>query len=160
MSHRVKGDDLLGWDVIAADGERVGTVAAVHDSEGSGGTAGTVEVELTLPGAVGGGAPASEELRAAQRGRDVSHLRATDQRPVGGTLLGDESPAAGAYHGSMEQEVRPRDTETAAQDRMGGRRVLLPLGGVQVDRGSRRLVTLEHASYDFPTLPSPAAPRA
>lgn len=158
MTKRQSTGDLRGWDVITADGERVGTVAAVHgsDSDGSTGGEGMIEVALTVPGR-SPEAPATEELRAAERGRDASHLRATDQRPPGTDLLGDVSPVRGAHHGSPEETIRPRGTEETARERIGSGTVLLPLGAVHLDRDGRRVMAVQHTSAELAALPSPAA---
>jgi hypothetical protein len=135
--------ELRGWDVVTADGVRLGQVAA---ATGSPGTMGSFEVELVA--GAGPPPPAAEELRAGERGLEVLHARATAENPPGSELLGDVNPAPGAHYGSPEEPVRPPDSERAARDRLGGGRLALPLDGVQLDRAARRVVLAE-ASHEL-----------
>jgi hypothetical protein len=156
----LSGRDVRGWDVIAADGVRIGKVRDLVEDR-------SLEVELD-PTTMGSllRFQADEERQLNERHLEV--------QPHGGEQLGDVDPTAGVNqttrflapgprqhtgeHPGAVPRDRKEDTNRGGDAEPGlERHVLIPLQDARIDRDSHQVFLRETRSTDAAALPEARA---
>ena len=137
--------DVRGWDVIAADGERLGVVDELLIDTGTGRVR-YLDVDL------------EDDLVEALSGRAQSAQSPVEHpQPTGDSLLGDVNPAFATSKAQAPSQKIERRTDTGAlapADSEGGtRHVLLPIGRLQIDADAEQVFLAGMGSREAAALP-------
>jgi hypothetical protein len=140
--------DVRGWDVIAADGERLGVVDELLIDTGTGRVR-YLDVDL------------EDDLVEALSGRAQSAQSPLERpQPAGDSLLGDVNPAfaAGTSKAQAPSQKIERRTDTGAlapADSEGGtRHVLLPIGRLRIAAEAEQVFLAGMGSREAAALPA------
>jgi hypothetical protein len=153
--------DVRGWEVIAADGERMGIVDELLIDTGTGRVR-YLDVDLEddlVEVATASTAATAERLRAEDRGAGTA-LDSWKQgpQPTGDSRLGDVNPGFSPGSGDRgaqapSQRIERQTSATPPPWEGGARHVLLPIGRIRVDERAEQVFLERMGSREAAALP-------